>query len=158
MEVTLMDINQELIRRIEELESYDIPQEKIKEILMLSDSPSVIKSIYQEMKQYYTVSQATKVLKPHLGKLKDDRSYRMKIIRLIETGELEAFKGVNNRQGYRISKTSVADYIKECEITKSEWRKRAKAAEAKVQKLEKQLSEVRLNEQHKMHEVSNSLH
>jgi len=120
-----MKITDELVQSIEEMEELNIPEEKIKKFLKLKDSITEIKEEYYKYEDYVKVSEAVPLLKEYLGKLKDDKGYELKILRLLEKGEIKG-KKLSNKEGYRIKKTEIQRFIEDSSKTKEDWKNEAK--------------------------------
>ncbi|GAB6771950.1 hypothetical protein [Bacillus cereus] len=127
-----MKITAELIKEIEEMEKANFPEEKIKKYLKLNRSIAEVKEEFRKYDGYVTVADAVEILKPHLGTLKDDKSYELKILRLIKGDEkrgvepqIEASKP-SNKIGYRIKKEEIERFITDSKKSKEDWRKEAK--------------------------------
>lgn len=119
-----MKITDELIQEIEEMEKLNIPEEKIKKYLNLKGSVAETKEEFHKFDGYLKVSDAVELLKPHLGTLKDDKAYELKILRLIkgkkdEKPLLKATK-LSNKLGYRIKKEDIETFITNSKKTKEQ--------------------------------------
>ncbi|HEF5066811.1 TPA: hypothetical protein SAQ65_005943 [Bacillus cereus] len=149
-----MKITDELMKEIEEMEKANFPEEKIKKYLNLKGSVSEVKEEFRKYDGYVTVSDSVELLKPYLGTLKDDKSYELKILRMIKGDkkrgilpQIEASKP-SNKIGYRIKKEEIERFINEFNKTKEDWKTEAKQSqkdakewEEKALELEKQASD-----------------
>jgi Domain of unknown function (DUF5348) len=119
-----MKITEELIQKIEMAEKYGATEEEIMKLLDLKAFPSEIKEEFNKYKDFVTVSDAAEQLKSLLGSLKNEKAYELKVLRLIEKGEILAEK-LSNKEGYRISKGEIARFIEDSKKSKEDWKKEA---------------------------------
>ena len=119
-----MKITEELIQKIEMAEKYGATEEEIMKLLDLKAFPSEIKEEFNKYKDFVTVSDAADQLKSVLGSLKNEKAYELKVLRLIDKGEIQAEK-LSNKEGYRISKGEIARFIEDSKKSKEEWKKEA---------------------------------
>jgi len=119
-----MKITEELIKKIELAESLGASEETIMEMYDLKAFPSEIKAEFNKYKDYVTVLEASKQLKSVLGDLKNEKAYELKVLRLIDKGEIQAEKP-SNKEGYRIAKGELARFIEDSKKSKSDWKEEA---------------------------------
>jgi hypothetical protein len=119
-----MKITEELIQKIEMAEKYGATEEEIMKLLDLKAFPSEIKEEFNKYKDFVTVSDAADQLKSVLGSLKNEKAYELKVLRLIDKGEIQAEKP-SNKEGYRISKGELVRFIEDSKKSKEEWKKEA---------------------------------
>jgi len=119
-----MKITEGLIQKIEMAEKYGATEEEIMKLLDLKASPSEIKEEFNKYKDFVTVSDAAEQLKSVLGSLKNEKAYELKVLRLIDKGEIQAEK-LSNKEGYRISRGEIARFIEDSKKSKEDWKKEA---------------------------------